>query len=127
MFVDTDLFVYAVGRPHPLREPSRAFFETSAGSAGDLVTSAEVMQELLHLYARQRRRTTLDAALRLITSIPTIWPVTPADVLLARSLADRHPDLRARDLVHLACCRRRGVASIRTYDADPESAVAAGP
>lgn len=63
--------MYAVGRPHPLRAPSQAFFEQAAGAAGGLVTSAEVMQELLHLHARQGRWETLDAALRLLASIRT--------------------------------------------------------
>lgn len=40
----------------------------------------------------------------------------PEDVRLARALVERHPTLGARDLVHLACCRRRGVDRIETFD-----------
>ena len=81
-----DIFIYAVGAPRPLREPSWEFFIEHADRAADLVTSAEVLQELLYVYSRQGRWATLDAALRLATSLPTIVPVTEADVMLARSL-----------------------------------------
>jgi hypothetical protein len=35
---------------------------------------------------------------------------------LARALVERYPGLPARDLLHLACCRRREVAEIKTFD-----------
>ena len=58
IFVDTNVFMHAVGGPHPLREPAREFllgvFEEDRG----LVTSAEVMQELLH--ARERLEKAID-------------------------------------------------------------------
>jgi len=48
--------------------------------------------------------------------IPTVWPVEVEDVDLARLLVDRHPGLGARDLLHVACCSRRNVTRIRTFD-----------
>ncbi len=42
IFVDTNVFVYAVGRDHPLREEARAFLEESVAAREALVTSAEV-------------------------------------------------------------------------------------
>jgi uncharacterized protein len=37
-------------------------------------------------------------------------------VELARSLVERHPGLGARDLLHVACCTRRGVERVKTFD-----------
>jgi uncharacterized protein len=37
-------------------------------------------------------------------------------VLVARDLVSSHPSLGALDLLHLACCVRRGVKRIRTFD-----------
>ena len=34
----------------------------------------------------------------------------------ARALLDEHPALAARDLLHLAVCRRHGIAEIKTFD-----------
>lgn len=116
IFVDTNVFMYAVGRDHPLRMPARDFFEHSVEHKDLLVTSAEVMQELLHAYLPVGRVTTLDAALTLARSLAESWPIEPADVVHARSLHNRHPGLGARDLLHLSCCQRRGVARIKTFD-----------
>jgi hypothetical protein len=80
------------------------------------MTSAEVLQELLHAYLPVNRIATLDAALRLARERTAVWTVEPADVELARSLVDEHPALGARDLLHLASCLRRGVERVRTYD-----------
>ena len=45
-----------------------------------------------------------------------VWPLEEADVTLARLLHDRYPTLGARDLCHLASCRRRDVSEIMTFD-----------
>ncbi|UQX10266.1 PIN domain-containing protein [Candidatus Mycobacterium methanotrophicum] len=76
-----------------------------------VVTSAEVIQELLHAYLPAGRAAALDAALTLTRSLVESWPVEPAEVYHARSLHNCL-GLGARDLLHLACCRRRGVTRI---------------
>jgi len=118
MFVDTNVFMYAVGRPHPLQAEAREFFaQVVTGREAVLCTSAEVLQELLHAYIPVGRTGTLDAALQLAeASIREIWSVEPDDVLAARNLLDQHSALGARDLLHLACCRRRGVARVKSFD-----------
>ena len=116
-FVDTNVLMYAVGRVHPLRDEARAFFETSLDQQRPLVTSAEVLQELMHAYIAVGRLETLEAAMNLATStIQTVWSVEPEDVRFAYQLLDSYPGLGARDLLHLASCRRRGVRSIKTFD-----------
>lgn len=116
-FVDANVLMYAVGRPHPLRSEARSFFAESLASGEVLATSAEVLQELLHAYLRVGRLDTLDAALALARArVPVVWPVEAEDVALARLLVERHPALGARDLLHVACCTRRGVTRVRTFD-----------
>lgn len=118
IFVDTNVFMYAVGRPHPLRDPARMFFDEAIGDGGKrLCVSAEVLQELMHAYVAVGRIETLDAALLLVDgTIAEVWPVEAEDVRLAREHIERHPGLAARDLLHLACCVRRGVTQIKTFD-----------
>ena len=116
IFVDTNVFMYAVGREHPLRDEARAVF-TDPGSGPLLVTSAEVLQELMHAYLPVGRLETLDAALELARGrTAAIWAVEAEDVELARSLAVKHAGLGARDLLHLACMTRRGATGLRTFD-----------
>ena len=117
IFVDTNVFMYAVGGEHPLRERSQKAFLRLIDRDESAATSAEVMQELLHAYVPVGRLATLDAALQLLDStMSEIWPVEAEDVRTARVLATRYPELGARDLIHLACCRRRGADSILTFD-----------
>jgi uncharacterized protein len=114
IFVDTNIAMYAVGRPHPHRDEVRA--RLVALPAGSLATSAEVLQELLHAYLPAGRLDDLDAALRLLGDLAVVWPTTDEDVRTARLYADRHPALGARDLLHLAVCASRQVTELWTYD-----------
>lgn len=117
IFVDTNVFMYAVGGPHLLRTPARDFFRQAREEGTALFTSAEVLQELMHAYLRVARLQTLEAALFLTTAYSIeVWPLEADDVVLARQLHDRYPFISARDLCHLASCRRRGVREIKTFD-----------
>lgn len=117
IFIDTSVFMYAVGKPHPLQAPAQQFFDESLRDRTTLFTSAEVIQELMHVYLRMRRPHTLDSALELMDKASVdVWPLEEADVILARQLHDRQPTLSARDLCHLASCTRRGVREIMTFD-----------
>ena len=116
-FVDTNVVMYSVGRPHPLREPAREFFVESARHRRALCTSAEVLQELMHAYLPVQRESTLDSAMAVVVRAGMeVWPLESDDVHLAWRLRTQFPTLSARDLCHLASCRRRGVTDIRTFD-----------
>ena len=109
--------MYAVGRPHPLRGPAREFFVESTQNRTPLCTSVEALPELAHAYLPVGRLQTLDAAMSLIVrSRVDVWPLEAEDVTLARQLHERYPALGARDLCHLASCRRRGVRELKTFD-----------
>ena len=117
IFVDTNVFMYAVGRPHPLRAAALEFFSQAERNGESLCTSAEVVQELAHAYLRVRRLQEFDATTSLMSQRRVeLWPLEAEDVMLARQLYERHPTLGARDLCHLASCRRRGIDKIKTYD-----------
>ena len=117
IFVDTNVFMYAVGRPHVLQASAQDFFIEANRNGTPLCTSAEVMQELAHVYLPTGRLQSFDATLELLASASVeVWPLEEADVALARQLHEQHPALQARDLCHLASCRRRGVREIKTFD-----------
>ena len=117
IFVDTNVFMYAVGRPHALQTYAQDFFIEANRNGTPLCTSAEVMQELAHAYLPIGRLQTFDATLDLMASAGVeVWPLEDADVALARQLHEQYPSLQARDLCHLASCRRRGVREIKTFD-----------
>ena len=117
IFVDTNVFMYAIGRPHALQANAQEFFVEANRRGTLLCTSAEVMQELAHAYLPVGRLQAFDATLGLIASAGVeVWPLEEADVALARQLHEQYPALQARDLCHLSSCRRRGVREIKTFD-----------
>ena len=117
IFVDANVFIYFVGADHALKMEARAFLYRSQQRDRRLVTSAEVLQELLNFYLKGHRLSALDDAFTLAeASIDEVWAVEEADVLTARNLANNHPGLQARDLVHLACCIRREPEDHMTFD-----------
>jgi len=126
-FVDTNVFVYAVGRPHPLREPAQAVLRGRLDRGVPMATSAEVLQELMHVYLPVGREETLDAALKLASDLTVVWPVDVTDVLAARRLSASKPGLGARDLLHLAVCRRHGAGELLSFDRALNAAFDSGP
>ena len=125
-FVDTNVFVYAVGRPHPLREPAQTMLRERLERGQPMATSAEVLQELMHVYLPVGREETLGAALRLASDLTVVWPVEASDVLAARNLSASRPGLGARDLLHLAVCHRHGAGELLSFDRALAAAFDAG-
>ena len=81
IFVDTNVFMYAVGRPHVLQASAQDFFIEANRNGTPLCTSAEVMQELAHVYLPTGRLQTFDATLELLASASVeVWPLEEADV-----------------------------------------------
>ena len=126
IFVDTNVFMYAVGRPHPLQADALQFFDETARSAEPLCTSAEVLQELLNAYVARGNSSLFDDSLDLVHSFNVeIWPLQANDTLSGRDLIGQYPSLTARDLCHLAVSQRSGATSIKTFDNDLAAAAVA--
>ena len=117
IFIDTNVFVYAVGTPHPRQMEAWRLLVGARRAGRRLCTSAEVIQELAHVFLRVGRRLSFDSAVALIARFEVmVWPLESEDVLLARQLHEQHPTLSARDLCHLASCQRRGIGEMMTFD-----------
>lgn len=117
IFIDTNVFMYSVGRAHPLKESARGFFNEAVRKQTRLYTSAEVLQELACCYIPVNRIATLEAAMSLISKTGVeVWPLESEDVFLACRLHEQFPMLGVRDLCHLASCQRRGINRIKTFD-----------
>jgi len=80
------------------------------------VTDAEVLQEILHRYVAIERRDAIEpATAALLGVIDEVFPVERADVERAGQMV-LETRLSARDAVHLAIMRRRGIDRIMTFD-----------
>lgn len=117
IYVDSNVFIYAVGRSHPLRSEAQDFFISSRAGGKKLVTSAEALQELMHVYLPVGRIETLDAALQLaVGGTDEIFPIGADIVMHARRLAESHRTLSARVLLHLSVCQLRKIHELKTFD-----------
>ena len=117
LFIDSNVFLYAIGAPSPYRESCRTVLTAVGDGELDAVTSSEVLQELLHV--RSRRFGTADAtsAVRQAAALVSdVLPVTSADVLDACDLLEQLPHLQARDALHVAVMRSAGITRLVSVD-----------
>jgi predicted nucleic acid-binding protein len=110
--------MYAIGEEHPLRDPCQRVLRRAAERRIDAVTSAEVVQEILHRYlAVGRPDIAISAARGILTAFGPVMPVTHEVVSRVADLAERYSTtLSARDLVHAATCIEHGIDEIVTTD-----------
>ena len=118
IFIDSNIPMYLIGRPHPHREGAQLLLERAAVAGERLVTDAEVLQEILHRYDALRQRQWIQPAFdALLGVVDEVLPVELADLERAKGLLVSSQRLSARDALHLALMRRHGIADIMTYDA----------
>ncbi len=115
--VDSNIFMYAAGREHPLKKRAAAFLERVAEGSVEAAIDAEVLQEILHRYRALKRwnegRLVYDTA-RIV--FPEVLAVTGEVMDGARRLMDEHSGLMARDALHAAVVAAYRLASITSFD-----------
>jgi len=122
IFLDTNVFLYAAGRPHPEHAACVAVLQRVAAGSLDATSSTEVVQEILHVLSRRgRREQALMLARGLIALFPDLLSVTRGDVSSACILLDQYPRLSARDALHASTMLRNGIDTIVSADADFDS------
>jgi predicted nucleic acid-binding protein len=115
-FVDSNVPMYLVGTAHPNKEAARVLLERAITEGEVLVTDAEVLQEILHRYLAIDRREAIGPATEaLLGVVDEVYPVERVDVERARRLV-MSTTLSARDAIHVAIMRRRGVRTILSFD-----------
>jgi len=119
IFLDANVFLYAVGADSPHRASCRALLQAVGQGKLDAVTSSEVLQEILHV--RARRVDVADAANAARAAadlVSDVLPVTRDDVLEACRLLEAHSTLSARDAIHAAVMKNSQVVVLVSVDRD---------
>ena len=118
IFIDSNIPMYLVGAPHPLKGLAQHRLEQFITAGERLVTSAEVFQELLHRYVAIGRRDAIQPAFDALTGVvDDVFSVARADVDRARELVLGYQMLSARDALHAAIMEREAVTRIFSFDA----------
>jgi predicted nucleic acid-binding protein len=117
LLFDTNVFVYAMGRPHPLREPCIALLEDLVRSELHGEVSADLLQEFCHQRHRQTRdRARAAADARDLAEIVTVHDVTRADAHMGLDLYAESARLDPTDALFAATALRRGIDTIISAD-----------
>lgn len=115
--VDTNVFLYARGREHPLRNACRTIVAAAARQDVMLEASVEVVQEFAHILLRRdvpREVALADAAD--VRSQCLLHDFDTGVLAEALRLLGAYPVLGVRDAVHAATALRAGIGAILSAD-----------
>ncbi|MEP6783181.1 MAG: type II toxin-antitoxin system VapC family toxin [Acidobacteriota bacterium] len=119
IFVDANVPMYLVGKSQPLKDAAERLLADAVTAEERLITSAEVLQEILHRYVAINRREAIAPAFdALLGVVDEVVPIEEEDVLRARDLVSSTKVLSARDALHVAVMLGQGISRIMSFDAD---------
>lgn len=118
ILVDSNIPMYLVGAPHPLKVDAQRLIERLTSERQRMVTDAEVFQEILHRYHAIDRADAIQPAFdALLGVVDEVLPIESKDVERARDELLARWSLSARDALHVAVMTRHGIDSILSFDA----------
>lgn len=118
-FVDSNIFMYAAGKPHPLKEPCIRILRDIEKTILPAATSAEVLQEILYRYSEIGLAEKGIQLCREILNYPLrVLPVTEDGIRLAVDLFDQYrgEGISSRDAIHVATMRENELEVIVSAD-----------
>ena len=117
ILIDSNVPMYLVGADHPHKTDAQRLLERLTMDNRRLVSDAEVLQEILHRYVAIGRRDAIQPAFdALLGTVDEVFPVTVENVTGARDILLGSRGLSARDAIHVAVMRQRGVEEILSFD-----------
>jgi len=117
IFIDSNVPMYLVGHDDTRRVQAQRLLERAVIDRESLATDAEVFQEILHRYASIRRPDAIEPAFSALRGmVDTIFPIEFDDVERARQILATADLSAARDALHLAVMRAKGIDQIMSFD-----------
>ena len=116
-FIDTNIFLYSVGRNHPLKPASINAIHRIRDGQITAVINTEIIQEILYHFQSIKQ---LSIGVRLAKDVVSIsariLPVEEIDLSLAIELLESYPKIQTRDAFHAATMIRNGIKEIISTD-----------
>lgn len=117
VFIDTNIPIYAGGKPHPNKKPCAQVIMAIAKGEIRAVSSAEVLQEILHRHSQTRERAKGIKMLHEFRELLSdIFPVTIKEVNMAATFLEKYPNIEARDAIHIATMLTNDIKLILSTD-----------
>jgi predicted nucleic acid-binding protein len=116
-FIDTNIFLYTIGREHPLKSASATAIRRIRESQITAVINTEIIQEILYHFQSIKQ---LSIGVRLAKDVVSIssriLPVEEIDLSLAIELLEAYPKIQTRDAFHAATMIHNGIKEIISTD-----------
>jgi predicted nucleic acid-binding protein len=117
-FIDTNVFLYAKGKEHPLKPACVSMIKRIGENEITAIINTEVIQEILYRYQSIKNLPLgLSLAKQAIQISSFILPVTATDLSLAMDILEAHPQIQTRDAFHAATMINNGIKEILSTDA----------
>lgn len=120
-YVDSNVFLYAIGTEHRYREPCRRIVKLLGERRMHAEISVAVLQEIVH---HRRRRGDSDPGARARDAArlcEAVHDLTLDDVHRTLSLIESHATLPTLDAIHAGIALRRGLEVVLSADRDFDS------
>lgn len=116
-FLDANILMYAIGREHPYKESCIRVLERIEDEAIRVVSSVEVLQEILHRYRSLREYEVAASAFTHFKMLcDEILPLGEVDVDRAFQILEAHREISVRDAIHAATMIHYGFERILSTD-----------
>jgi len=116
-FIDTNIFLYSIGRDHPLKSASVTVIHRIRDGQITAVINTEIVQEILYHFQSIKQ---LPIGIRLARDVVSIsariFPVEETDLSLAIELLESYPKIQTRDGFHAATMIHNGIKEIISTD-----------
>jgi predicted nucleic acid-binding protein len=116
-FIDTNVFLYSVGRDHPMKAPCQKAIEDIRDGVIQAVINTEVIQEIVYRFQAIRE---LGHGVRLAQEVISIssriLSVTDEDCSIALELLDKGLKIQTRDAFHAATMINNAIQRILSVD-----------
>jgi len=117
IFIDSNIPMYLVSASHPHETNAQRWLEKLIREHQRLVTSAEVLQEILHRYVAIHRGDAIQPAFDALRGVvDEVLAVDRAAVERAKRMVLEYQRLSARDAFHLAVMELHGIDRILSFD-----------
>lgn len=116
-FLDANIVMYAIGKAHAYQQPCIQVLKQIQRELIHVVTSVEVLQEILYRYYLFRNYEVAEKAFTNMKKIcESILPVVEADVDRAYHILQDLPHISVRDAIHAATMLNNGLKAIISTD-----------
>mgnify|MGYP001589299948 FL=1 len=115
--LDANIFMYASGADHRLKQPSTAILSMVREQRLDANTDIEAFQEIMHVYQSRRDvKTGIAITSAAMLLFPNALPVTIATIRGGADILARYPAIQSRDAIHAAVVFENGLEGIISAD-----------